>query len=157
MPDETSLPYRPCVGIALFNARGEVFVGERIDTPGAWQMPQGGIDDGEDIETAAFRELLEEVGTDKATLIRVSGETVRYDIPPEVRARLPWGDKYCGQEQFWVALRFTGEDKDIDLSTFEHPEFSQWAWVTLDNTLDKIVPFKRDVYAQVIDLFKDIA
>lgn len=147
--------FRPCVGIALFNQNGKVFVGERIDTPGAWQMPQGGIDDGEDIETAARRELMEEIGTDKATLLGVMPERTRYVFPDDLRIRLQkqWGKPYTGQEQTWVAMRFTGADSDIVLDAFDHPEFSRWQWETLERIPDLIVPFKRDTYLKVIAAF----
>lgn len=147
--------YRPCVGIALFNADGHVFVGERIDTPGSWQMPQGGIDEGEDIPTAAMRELAEETGTDKAEIIRIADEGVRYDLPEHLQNRL-WNGIFAGQEQRWVAMRFTGADADIDINSFDPAEFSAWQWAPLKETIDLIVPFKRDVYERVINLFLDI-
>lgn len=147
-----SLPYRSCVGIALFNTRGEVFVGERIDTQGAWQMPQGGIDEGESIKDCAYRELKEETGTDKANIIMTAPRTVRYDLPDELIQKL-WNGAYRGQEQTWIAMRFTGADSDINLNAFEEPEFNTWQWVALHDTLDLIVPFKRDVYEQVIEMF----
>ncbi|HBR68732.1 MAG TPA: RNA pyrophosphohydrolase [Rhodospirillaceae bacterium] len=150
-----SLPYRPCVGIALFNRQGLVFVGERIDTPGAWQMPQGGMEEGEDIAKAVLRELKEEVGTDKAEIIKVAPEKIRYDLPADLQGTL-WGGRYRGQEQTWVAARFLGHDEDIVLDGDDHPEFSRWQWVPLEKTLDLIVPFKRETYRKVIDLFKDI-
>lgn len=152
---QSSLPYRPCVGIALFNPQGLVFVGERIDTPGAWQMPQGGIDEGEDIITAAQRELGEEVGTNRADIIRIAETTVRYDFPPELSIK-NLTNRYRGQEQTWVAMRFTGVDADIRLDAHEPAEFSQWQWVHLSQTVDLIVPFKRETYRKVIRLFKDI-
>jgi len=151
-----NLPYRPCVGLCLFNKEGKVFVGERLDNPGAWQMPQGGIDDGEDIKIAAFRELKEETGTDKAEIIRIHEKTIKYDIPPEVLARMPWGKKYGGQEQTWVALRFTGQDSDIKLDAWEHPEFGRFKWVALPDVPDMIVPFKIETYKEVTRIFSDI-
>ena len=156
MSDYSTLPYRPCVGVALFNDQGKVFVGERIDAPGAWQMPQGGIDEGEDIETAARRELAEEAGITKADILRISGSPLRYNIPQETLDRLPWGKQYQGQEQTWVAMRFTGEERDINLNAHEPAEFSNWQWVVLPATLDLIVPFKRVLYAQVIEMFSDL-
>lgn len=150
-----NLPYRPCVGIALFNKDGKVFVGERIDTPDAWQMPQGGIDPDEDIETAALRELKEEIGTDKASLIKIHEEKICYDLPDHLQKTL-WGGQYAGQEQTWVAMRFEGADSDIRLDDDDRPEFSQWQWIDLDKTLDVIVPFKRDVYQKIIEAFKGL-
>lgn len=150
------LPYRPCVGLALFNAQGQVFVGERLDNLGSWQMPQGGIDAGESVEVAAMRELGEEVGTHKAEILRIAADTICYDLPPE---RVPtfWNGQYRGQEQTWVALRFTGADSDIVLDSHSEPEFAQWKWVDLDRVVDLIVPFKVEVYSAVIALFSDIA
>lgn len=151
-----SLPYRPCVGLCLFNKDGNVFVGERLDGPGAWQMPQGGIDDGEDVKTAAMREMLEEIGTNKAIIIRIHDKTLRYDIPDEVRARLPWGHLFRGQEQTWVALRFAGSDADIKLDAWDHPEFARYQWVPLADVPKMIVPFKIATYEHVVEAFKDI-
>ena len=148
--------YRPCVGIALFNAAGEVFVGERIDTPEAWQMPQGGIDAGEDIESAARRELYEETGVKNAALLQIAPETIRYDLPPALLARKMWTTPYIGQEQTWVAMRFTGDESEIDLNAHAPAEFNAWQWVAMEDTLDMIVPFKRDVYARVIAMFSEI-
>ncbi len=148
-------PYRPCVGLTLFNGDGRVFVGERIDSPGAWQMPQGGIDKGEDIATAALRELEEETGATKAVIIKNAPAPVRYDLPPHLADTL-WRGKYAGQEQHWVALKFNGNDDDIQIDRNQRPEFQQWKWVNLEDTLELIVPFKREVYAQVIAFFKDI-
>lgn len=145
--------YRPCVGIALFNKQGLVFVGERIDTPGAWQMPQGGIDRGEDITKAAKRELREEIGTDKIEIIKVADQTMRYDLPDDMRQRL-WGGKYAGQEQTWIAAKFLGQDADININAHKPAEFQKWKWIPLAQTIDLIVPFKRETYRQVIELMK---
>lgn len=149
--------YRPCVGLALFNAQGEVFVGERIDTPGAWQMPQGGIDEGENIEAAAFRELFEETGlsAEQAHIIKIAEEKIAYDLPDALIRKL-WNGYYHGQEQTWIALRFSGNDTDIRLDAHAPAEFAQWQWVPLSRTVDLIVPFKRETYRKVIDLFADI-
>jgi putative (di)nucleoside polyphosphate hydrolase len=151
MTDPESLPYRPCVGVLLANREGLVFAGERIDTPGAWQMPQGGIDRGESPREAALRELQEETGVSPA-LVSVEAETagwVRYDLPPDLLGKV-WKGRYRGQEQKWVLLRFRGTDGDIDIAT-AHPEFSRWRWLAPDELLALIVPFKREVYAQVLD------
>lgn len=153
--DRTNLAYRPCVGITLFNEQGLVFVGERIDTPGAWQMPQGGVDPGETPEETALRELGEEVGTNKAEIIKIAPRKIRYDLPDHLIMSL-WNGKFRGQEQTWVAARFTGQDSDINLNAFDPPEFTDWQWVNLAETLDLIVPFKRDIYRDIIDMFGDI-
>lgn len=152
----TGLPYRQCVGIVLFNRDGKVFVGERLDSPGAWQMPQGGMD-GQDVRTAVMRELKEEIGTDKAEIIRIHDKKLRYGIPAEVRARISWGDQFVGQEQTWVALRFTGTDADIKLDADDHPEFARYKWVALADVPNMIVPFKIDTYEEVAKAFADIA
>lgn len=151
--------YRPCVGIALFDKQGKVFVGERIDTPGAWQMPQGGIDENEDLTLAAFRELKEEIGTDKAEILQIMDEKIRYETPLDIRDRLQkiWGKPYIGQEQTWIAMRFMGQDSDIDLEADNHPEFSQWQWVNLDKIIDLIVPFKRNTYKILIREFREFS
>lgn len=148
--------YRPCVGLCLFNADGKVFVGERLDSKNAWQMPQGGIDPGEDVRVAAMRELKEEIGTDKADIIRIHDIPLRYDIPDDVRARIPWGNEFIGQEQIWVALRFTGSDSDIRLDAWDHPEFARYQWVPLADVPNMIVPFKISTYEDVARIFADI-
>lgn len=155
MVDRENLPYRPCVGVCLFNTQGLVFVGERIDTPGAWQMPQGGMDEGELIEDTALRELKEEIGTDRAEVLKIASETICYDLPDHLVTNL-WDGRFRGQKQRWVAMRFTGSDEDIDLNVHNPAEFSSWQWVELHKTLDLIVPFKRDVYNFVIDQFSDL-
>lgn len=152
--DPTTLPYRPCVGIMLLNRRGEVFVGRRIDTPDAWQMPQGGIDAGETPVQAALRELEEEIGTDRAEVLAQTPDWLRYDLPPEL-VGVAWKGRYRGQEQKWVACRFTGSDADITLAT-AHPEFDAWQWVAIDRVVELIVPFKREIYAQVVAAFRHL-
>ncbi len=147
--------YRLGVGLTIFNNEGKVFVGERIDTPNAWQMPQGGIEPNEDIKSAALREMKEEIGTNNADIIRIAKHSIRYDLPDDIAQKI-WNGKYRGQEQIWIALRFNGQDNDIDLNTFEYPEFSAWQWVTLDKIPDLIIPFKREMYKQVARMFGDI-
>lgn len=145
-------PYRPCVGVMLLNSRGEVFVGNRIDMAGDnWQMPQGGIDDGESPREAALRELEEEVGTRKAEIIAESANWYRYDLPEAVSYSI-WNGRFRGQAQRWFAMRFTGEDRDIVLDR-KNAEFSAWRWVPPDRVEDVIVPFKREVYRQVLREF----
>lgn len=151
----SELPYRPCVGIALFNDDNHVFVGERIDNPGAWQMPQGGIDEGETIEEAFFREMEEEIGSTLAEIIKVHDTPLRYDLPPHLLGKL-WNGKYCGQEQIWIAARYMGLDSDINIHAHRQPEFQAWQWSPMDEILDLIVPFKRNTYKEVIAAFQDI-
>ncbi len=147
-------PYRRGVGIVLVNARGRVFVAQRIDTKElAWQMPQGGIDDGETPRAAALRELAEEIGTDKARVIAVTRSWLRYDLPPDLQAKV-WKGKYRGQAQKWFLMRFTGVDADINLDT-DHPEFSAWKWLPFTHLPRVIVGFKREIYKQVVAAFKD--
>lgn len=146
------LPYRPGVGIMLINRHGLVFVAKRIDTISeAWQMPQGGIDEGEEPQAAAFRELKEETGTDKAEIIAESSEWYSYDLPQELISKI-WGGKYRGQRQKWFAMRFTGSDSDINIAT-SHPEFSEWKWVSIHELPDLIVPFKRKLYSKLLEEF----
>ena len=152
----TDLPYRPCVGVVLANRDGLVFVGERIDTPGAWQMPQGGIDKGETPENAAKRELCEETGV-PAHLVEVVAEHpdwIDYDLPPHLVGKM-WGGRYRGQTQKWFLLRFQGDDTIIDLKAKDE-EFAKWRWSTPDDALAHIVPFKRPVYEAVLSHFKDL-
>jgi putative (di)nucleoside polyphosphate hydrolase len=149
MPSTSDLPYRPCVGIMLFNAQGKVFVGKRLDqTVESWQMPQGGIDKGETPKEAALRELKEEVGTGMAQIVAEMEDWVTYDLPEHLIGIALHG-KYRGQRQKWFALRFTGTESDIDLTAHD-PEFSSYRWVTLDELPDLIVPFKRETYKSVI-------
>jgi len=143
--------YRLCVGVLLLDRKGRVFVGERIGTPGSWQMPQGGIDDGETPVEAARRELREEAGTDKAELLAESAGWYTYDLPKNLREKL-WGGRFKGQTQKWFAFRFLGTDDDINLET-HHPEFARWRWMEMRELTARIVPFKRDVYEQVVAEF----
>jgi putative (di)nucleoside polyphosphate hydrolase len=144
--------YRPAVGILLLNGGGQVFVARRIDMKEeAWQMPQGGIDDGETPRAAAFREMKEEIGTDRAEVLAETGGWHRYDLPPDLVGRV-WGGRYRGQRQKWFAMRFTGQDAEIDLAT-EHPEFKEWRWVAPSLLPELIVPFKRPLYIAVLAEF----
>ena len=159
MPDLAALPYRPCVGVMLVNAQGLVFVGKRIDNRegDAWQMPQGGIDPGEDPREAALRELGEETGLSPqhATIIAQSSEELFYDLPEELVSKL-WKGKYRGQRQLWVLARFIGEDSDVRLDADKHPEFCEWKWVAPDTLPDLIVPFKKRVYRAVLEEFRSL-
>ena len=147
--------YRQGVGVLLVNCDGLVFVAQRIDSPGeAWQMPQGGIDEGEEPLAAAFRELEEEIGTRDAEYLAESADWYSYDLPPDIARRL-WGGNYAGQTQKWFALRFTGNDGDIHLDGHERPEFSRWKWVELDALPSLIVPFKRRLYEDLVTEFAD--
>jgi putative (di)nucleoside polyphosphate hydrolase len=150
------LPYRPCVGVMLLNRRGQVFVGKRLDqTVEGWQMPQGGIDPGEEPRQAVLRELKEETGTDKADIIAEMEDWITYDLPAHLIG-VAFHGRYKGQRQKWFCLRFRGEDSDIDLGTHE-PEFSEWRWVAMAALPDLIVPFKRDTYRGVIAAFRHLA
>lgn len=152
-----ALPYRPCVGLMLLNRDGLVFAGQRVDNPAdAWQMPQGGIDDGESPREAALRELTEETGIAPAQveLLRESRVWIPYDLPRALAPRL-WGGRYRGQTQRWFALRFTGPDEAIDIRT-EHAEFRTWAWMRHDELIERIVTFKRDTYARVFEEFANL-
>ena len=146
-------PYRPCGGILLINSNNQIFAGQRIDNHlEAWQMPQGGIDEGEDVETACFREMKEEIGTDKASIIAIHPEWLNYDIP-EILVDKLWDRKYRGQTQKWVALKFTGKDSDINIKT-HIPEFSKWKWISPQQLASLAAPFKREVYENVLNVFK---
>ena len=154
MASAISKPYRKGVGIVLMNARGHVFVGRRTDSKAAaWQMPQGGIDDGETPRAAALRELKEETGTDKARIVAVTRSWLRYDLPADLQSKV-WKGKYRGQEQKWFLMRFTGIDGDIDLNAHT-PEFSRWKWLPFKDLPKVIVGFKRDIYKQVVAAFAD--
>lgn len=150
-----ALPYRPCVGVMLINRAGLIFAGQRIDTQApAWQMPQGGIDEGENPREAALRELGEEIGV-TPDLVEVIAETpapLAYDLPHELVPNI-WKGCYRGQEQRWYLMRYLGRDDQINIA-LPHPEFSCWRWISADEMLEAIVPFKREIYAQVIGAFR---
>jgi putative (di)nucleoside polyphosphate hydrolase len=166
-PKREDMPYRDCVGAAVFNAEGRVFIGRRmpdgsadrteVDAP--WQMPQGGIDKGETPVEAAWRELYEETSINTAELIAEAPEWIYYDLPDEALGIALKG-KYRGQRQRWFAFRFTGKDSEINVSApggGAHPaEFDKWRWEKLETLPDLIVPFKRDAYLQVVEAFKHV-
>ncbi len=168
LPDSELPLYRPGAGIMLINSAGLVWVGRRIDMPSglaAWQMPQGGIDAGETPRDAAIRELKEEVGTDKAVILAESRRWLHYEIPPEVSREIAdargypdglWSGRFRGQRQKWFAMRFTGDDREIDPANTEHPEFDAWEWVSAERLPELIVPFKRQVYLAVLAEFRDL-
>lgn len=156
-PDEiAALPYRPCVGVMLINRDGLIFAGQRIDTQApAWQMPQGGIDKGEEPRAAALRELGEEIGVtpDLVEVIDQTPSPLTYDLPSEIVPKI-WHGRYKGQEQRWYLMRYLGRDDQIDIAR-PHPEFSRWRWIGADEMLASIVPFKRAIYTQVIAAFRE--
>jgi putative (di)nucleoside polyphosphate hydrolase len=140
----------------LLNTGGRALVARRIDMMDAlrpWQMPQGGIDEGETPRQAALRELKEEIGTDKAEIIGESRMWLKYDLPVELAGRV-WGGRYRGQRQKWFAMRFSGNDMDIDLAT-DHPEFDVWKWIRPERLPDIIVPFKRQLYIDILAEFRE--
>lgn len=157
-----SLPYRPNVGAVLFNADGLILVARRADmpnaegAPGGWQLPQGGVDAGEDLRVAVLRELEEEIGTAKAEILAEHPDWLNYDLPPELLGKA-LGGKFRGQTQKWFALRFTGTDADIRLDLDPHPEFDAWRWARLAELPEMAVAFKREIYERLARDFSEFA
>lgn len=150
--------YRLGAGIILINKDKKIFVGQRIDMAGkAWQMPQGGIDPNENEDMAVLRELEEETGipAEKVLLIRKSSQWLYYDLPDNLKNKI-WEGKYKGQKQIWFAFQFLGNDEDINLKKYAHPEFKAWKWLPANKLVEHIVPFKKDLYKEILKEFDDI-
>ena len=165
MPRHQDLPYRPCVGTMVLNRHGLVFIGRRfggiehVDATHVWQMPQGGLDPGEDPYRAALRELREETNIRSVERLAEASDWFAYDLPPEV-ARRAWNGRYRGQTQKWFALRFTGHDREINVTEpagGHEPEFTEWRWEPMRNLPGLVIPFKRDVYERVVVEFAHLA
>jgi len=151
----SKLPYRPSVGLMILNSNLEVFVGRRIDSKQeAWQMPQGGIDEGELPSESVKREMLEEIGTNKADILAETKQWYNYDLPSYLISKL-WNGKYRGQRQKWFLLKFLGNDSEINIENI-HPEFIEWKWVKIEDLPQIIVPFKKQLYISVIEEFRDV-
>lgn len=166
MPSVEELPYRPCVGVMVLNRAGLAFIGRRtggpehIDETHVWQMPQGGIDPGEDPWPAALRELYEETSIRSVERLGEIGDWLSYDIPRDIVGQA-WGGKYRGQSQKWFALRFIGDDSEVDILSpgggAHKPEFVTWKWEPVANLPGLVVPFKRPVYERVVNEFAKFA
>ncbi|MEM7428648.1 MAG: RNA pyrophosphohydrolase [Pseudomonadota bacterium] len=161
-PDRESMPYRACVGVMLLNTQGRVWIGRRIpkwhgdQSARLWQMPQGGIDEGETPEEAALRELAEETGASRGTVVGRTQDWLHYDLPDDALGVALKG-RYRGQKQHWFAIRFEGSDDDFNINPADHkPEFDQWRWEDIDNLPGLVVPFKRPVYEELVRLFKPL-
>ena len=140
----------------ILNNNNDILVGRRLDHPsGYWQMPQGGIDDNENPEEAVWREMMEEIGTNKAKLYKTSNQWIKYEIPKETLDHLPWGKIYIGQTQKWFMFKFLGKDKDINVET-QNPEFSEWKWMNYNDLVKNAVPFKKNIYQKILNEFKEL-
>ncbi len=146
------LPYRQGVGIMLVNKEKKIFVGKRIDNRAAWQMPQGGVDQDENIVDAAKRELKEETGVSSIKIIKKSDKIYTYDLPDYLLGKI-WKGRFKGQEQTWFLAQFLGEDDEINLDQ-KNAEFKKWKWVNIDELPDLIVPFKKELYQELVKEFK---
>ena len=151
MKDLKNLPYRHGVGMMVFNDKKQIFVGKRIDNQEAWQMPQGGVDKGENVKVAAKRELYEETGIQSIRIIKKSDKEYIYDLPDHLLGKI-WKGKYKGQKQTWYLMKFLGPDSEININQ-KHPEFNEWKWVSIDELPNLIVNFKKDLYQAVIAEF----
>ena len=140
----------------ILNNNNDILVGRRLDHPsGYWQMPQGGIDDNENPEEAVWREMMEEIGTNKAKLYKTSNQWIKYEIPKETLDHLPWGKIYIGQTQKWFMFKFLGKDKDINVET-QDPEFSEWKWMNYNDLVKNAVPFKKNIYQKILNEFTEL-
>ena len=149
------MTYRAGIGIFLINDEGKVFIGQRFDEKTeALQMPQGGIDENENPEEALWREMMEEIGTNKASILHHIDEWLYYDLPSDI-AQSIWNGRYIGQKQKWFLLSFDGKDNDININT-ENPEFVSWQWVNIDKVEDLAIDFKKDMYKTIVQHFKPI-
>jgi len=148
-----NLPYRKGVGMMVFNDQKKIFVGKRIDNQEAWQMPQGGVDENEDYENAAKRELFEETGIQSIRIIKKSSNEYIYDLPEHLIGKI-WKGKYKGQKQEWFLIKFLGPDSEININQ-KHPEFNEWKWVNINDLPNLIVSFKKNLYLSVIDEFSN--